>query len=78
MVIKKSKYSFPRMYYKEKVALLRSLEFICLGKYKDVVNILEAFIKKDVYSFMGGSNAQRSIIFDIFNKAKMEVENETR
>lgn len=78
MVIKKSKYSFPRMYYKEKVALLRSLEFICLGKYKDVVNILEVFIKKDVYSFMGGSNAQRSIIFDIFNKAKMEVENETR
>lgn len=69
-LMKTIKSSYPHGYEKTKYIIFKSIKSYFLGDFNEVVNLLNQPID---YKFMGGSNAQRSIIVDMLNKAKLNL-----
>lgn len=70
-LISQSKHSRPTGYYKTKVTLLNAIKYHALNEYEKVADLLSKPID---FRFMGGSNAQRSIIKDVLVNAKNKME----
>ena len=70
-LILQSKYSRPAGYFRIKVTLLQAIKSHALHEYQQVVDLLSSPID---FRFMGGSNAQRSVIKDILIHAKNKME----
>jgi hypothetical protein len=70
-LISQSKYSRPIGFQKTKITLLKAIKHHTLDEHLEVVNQLS---KPLDFRFMGGSNAQRSIIGELLTHSKERME----
>lgn len=60
----------PFGFYKHKIKILKAIKYYHLKRYDKVIYLLD---EKMDYSFMGGSRAQRNIIYEILKQAKLNL-----
>lgn len=70
VLIKKTRLSLPFGFYKHKIKILKAIKYYHLKRYDKVIYLLD---EKMDYSFMGGSRAQRNIIYEILKQAKLNL-----